>query len=143
MNKIKEMFTTYFKNRSVMFYIGFGVSVLSIVIGIVYISVLSPISSYTRAYIAVLPILAGICYLLAGLFKKTRIGAVAMAILNFSTFLCYAGTIYNYPIEQAMVVTDILAIPYLITIIVIAVIMLLTTILSNVLIWTPLEKKLK
>lgn len=141
MEKIKELLFSFLKDRKVMFYVGLGAAVLSILSGIIYIAALSSISDYTKIYIVFLPIIGALAFLVAALFRQTRIGAVLMTIFDFAALLCYIGTIYDYPLTQMMTVSNIFEIPHFGAIIVVAVFFLLATILSNVIAWSPLDKK--
>lgn len=142
MDKIKNLSASYFKQRSIPFYIGVGAALLSIIAGIVYIGVLSGLDAkFLSGTVIALPIVGGILYLIGSLFRQTRWGAILMTTLDFISLIVFALTVYEYPLEQVMVISNVMDIPFMKGIIFVAVLLLLTTILSNVVCYLPLGKK--
>ncbi len=144
MDYIKNLFKTFLKDRKIPFFIGLGTAILSALAGILYISCLGGLDhKYINALVVVLPILGCVAYLLAAFFKCTRAGAIAMTALDFAALIVFAITIYEYPLEQVMVISNVMDIPYMGSIIFVAIIFVLSIVISNVVSYLPLEKETK
>ena len=142
MNKILDYFKTYFKNRTIPFYLSLGGALLSIVAGICYIACLGGLDSkYVNVLVCILPIVGAILLLVASLFKQTKIGVFVLTALDFASLIVFAVSVYEYPLEQVMVISNIMDIPHMIEIIVIATFFLISTIICNVMCWLTLDKK--
>lgn len=142
MDYIKNLFKTFFKERKIPFFIGLGAAILSALTGILYISCLGGLDhKYINVLVIVLPILGCIAYLLGAFFKYAKAGAIAMTALDFASLIVFAITIYEYPLEQVMVISNIMDIPYMGSIIFIAILFVLSIVISNVVSYLPLEKE--
>lgn len=142
MNYFLGLFKTYFKNRDVSFYIGLGAALLSLVSAICYGACLGGLDDeYLNAFVWVLPLLGGIAFLAASLFKQTRVGAIILTALDFSSLIVFAITVYEYPLEQVMTISNVMDIPYMTSIIAVAVLIVISTVLSNVVSWLPFGKE--
>lgn len=142
MNQFLALFKTYFKNRKIPFYVALGAALLSFVTGIVYIACLGSLEAkFINIFVCVLPIVGAVLFLFASLFKQSRLGAIALTGLDFASLIVFAISIYEYPLEQVMVISNIMDIPHMTQIIVIAVLFLVSIIIANVVCWLSLEKE--
>lgn len=144
MKYIINLFKTFFVNRGVPFYIGLGAAVISLSAAICYGACLNGLDQRFLSWAVIfLPLLGALLYLVFALFKKTRVGAIVMTALNFVSLIVFIVTIYEYPLEQVMVISNIMDIPYMVSIIFVAVIYIIATVLSNVVSYLPLDKESK
>lgn len=139
MEKIMNLFKNYFKERKITFFVGLGFAFLSLLTGILYLALLSPIKEYTQVYIFFLLLLGALSYAIAGLFRYTKIGAFIMTLLNFISLIAFILTIYDYPITQLMTISNFFDVPHIGSIIVLAVLWIVITVGGNVLCWMKLD----
>lgn len=131
----------YFKNRTAMFYVALSVAVLSIIAAIFYTATLNHLTEDMSWTPFILLLTGAAVFAVLSVFRLSRLGTAVMAILDFAAFLTFAGTIYNWPVSQAMVISNIADIKELPAMIVSAVMMLICIVLGNVCAWKRLQRK--
>lgn len=138
-SKVKPLFTGYFRNRTVPFFIGLGSAGLSILLSILYPTLLSSISEYTSVSVTLLLVFGGIAYLLLSLYREVNLNAFALALMEFAAGLVMIATVYPYIMMQGM--SEEIINGTVITLIVLLVFIFLNAILATVVAWMPLSKK--
>lgn len=142
---MKEKIIGYLKSRSVAFFVALAMAIISIIVAIVYPCVLSvngEISEYL-SYIPLILLVAGaVIFIALSIFDFSNLGTAIMSMLDFAAFLIFVGTIYGYPLEKVMVISNIFDIDGFMTIIISAIMMLIGAIGSNVCAWLRQAKKM-
>lgn len=142
---MKEKIIGYLKSRSVAFFVALAMAIISIIVAIVYPCVLSgngEISEYL-SYIPLILLIAGaVIFIALSIFDFSNLGTAIMSMLDFAAFLIFVGTIYGYPLEKVMVISNIFDIDGFMTIIISAIMMLIGAIGSNVCAWLRQAKKM-
>ncbi len=136
-----QLFKDFFKNRTIKFYIAMGAAVLSIITGIVYGAAVAVLDEGISVAPTVMCIVAALIFAVCALFRLSRIGMAAVGIIDLFALFIFLVTGYEYPIEQAMVVSNAWQIKGMISIIVCAAMMLVCIILANVFAWLRLDKE--
>lgn len=139
-NELLNLVKNYFKNRTLAFYFSLGVALLTLITGIVYAATILPLDDRASVFPIVMLIIGALLVPIFALFRLTRIGLGCMSLLTFFAFILYLISIYEYPIEQAMNVSNIWEITGMTNIIVVAVMMFIFFIASNVLAYIKQEK---
>ena len=101
-----QLFKDFFKNRTIKFYIAMGAAVLSIITGIVYGAAVAVLDEGISVAPTVMCIVAALIFAVCALFRLSRIGMAAVGIIDLFALFIFLVTGYEYPIEQAMVVSN-------------------------------------
>ena len=140
MNKILNLAKNYFKNRTLAFYVSLVVAFMTLITGIIYAATILPLDDRASVFPVVMLIIGALLVPIFALFRLTRIGLGCMSLLTFFAFILYLMSIYEYPIEQAMVISNIWEIKGMVSIIIVAVLMFIFFVASNVLAYIKQEK---
>ena len=140
MDKMLDLLKNYFKNRTLAFYFSLAVAFLTLITGIIYAAIILPLDYRASIFPVIMLIIGALLVPIFALFRMTRIGLGCMSLLTFFAFVLYLMSIYEYPIEQAMGVSDVWEIKGIVSIIVIAVLMFIFFVASNVLAYIKQEK---
>lgn len=136
-----KFFKNFFRDKSVVFYIALGVAALSLITAIIYVSVLYSLSlgefMSWGAFAAL--IIAPFAFVGISLLGRERMGAAAMAVMDFAALLAFAATIYVYFIENSMDTSELSKV--IGGVAACAVPMLICCVGSNVFAWMNMRKK--
>ena len=138
MNFIKK----YFEDKTIPFYVGLGVSLISIITAIVYSATLGHLKEYVTVAVTLLLVFGPIIYIGLSFVKLQKLGMFIMTGLDFAALITYICTIYKYPITKVMD-TNILELAELPAIITVAALAIIVCIAGNVLCWLNLKKTAK
>lgn len=140
---MKEKFLNYFHGRTAAFYVSFAMAIISILVAILYPALLSgnaEIAKYLSYIPLALLLVAAIAFIGLSFIDLSNLGAAIMAVMDFAAFIVFVITIYEYPIEKVMVISNIFEIEGLVAIVVCGVLMLVAAIVSNVSAWLKQTK---
>ena len=138
-----KLITDFFKNRKIPFYIGLGMAVFSVLVGIVYAVLMRGIKYDVSLLPVALMIGGGVAFGVCALLRVSRTGAGIMAIAAFASLLACAVSVYEYVMMQVMnslSFEGIVAAEGVMSILVCGILLLVCTIVCNVLAWLPMEK---
>lgn len=136
-----KIFTEYFKDRTVAFYISLGFAMMSVVVAIVYGAAVLGLDDGISVAPVIMMIIGALAVPALALIRLTRVGLGVMGVLDFFSVVVFAVTVYEYPISQAMVVSNAMEIEGMASIIAVAVFMLICFVAANVLAWIRQDKK--
>lgn len=135
-----QIFTDFFKNRTIKFYIAMGIAAFSVIVGIVYGAAVATLDDGISVAPTVMCILAAVVFAVCALFRLSRVGMAAVGVLDIFALFIFLVTGYEYPIEQAMVSSNVWDIEGIVAIIAVAAMMLICIIAANVFAWLRLDK---
>lgn len=136
-----KIFTEYFRDRTAAFYISLGFALLSLVVAIVYGAAVLGLDDGISVAPVIMMIIGALAVPAFALIRLTRVGLGVMGVLDFFSVVIYAVTVYEYPVSQAMIVSNAMDIPGMMSIIAVAALMFVCVIAANVLAWIRQEKK--
>lgn len=136
---MKDKILNFFKNKTIGYYVGLGAAVLMIITSFIYLGVISNINEYLNYGVFFFILLSGLVYIALSSFNFDKLASGSMATCAFGSFVTYILTVFDYPLAQLMDYSfgDI---PHIMGIIVIAAILLICAITSNVLMYMKLNK---
>ncbi|HBK02009.1 MAG TPA: hypothetical protein DDY77_03130 [Clostridiales bacterium] len=133
---------TYFKNKTVSFYIGFAVAVLSVCVS-VYFAVVCPASIGFNAGVFLLILFGGLSYPVVSLFGKINIAAFVLSVCDFFGMIVFIRVYYTVILENDFMSGGFSLTPNMTNFIVIAVLLLVITVTANVLCWKKNKLEIK
>lgn len=133
---------TYFKNKTVSFYVGFATAVLSVFVS-VYYAVAHPSSMGFNAGIFLLALLGGLAYLAISLFGKNNIAALVLSVCDFFGMIVFLRVYYTVVLENDFMSGGFSLTPNMTNFIVITVLLLVITVTANVLAWKKNKSNVK
>lgn len=86
----------YFANRTVTFYVAFGLAVISVVTAVIYAAVFGDEQEYMSWIGFVLMLSAGLSFFALSIFGFEKWGIAAMSLLDFAALLVSALVTYHY-----------------------------------------------
>lgn len=140
---MKEKFLNYLHGRTAAFYVAFAMAIVSILVAILYPALLggnAEIAKYLSYIPLALLLVASIAFIGLSFIDLSNLGTAIMAVMDFAAFIVFVITIYEYPIEKVMVISNIFEIEGLVVIVVSGVLMLVAAIVSNVCAWLKQTK---
>lgn len=137
---MKDKIINFFKAKNIAYYVGLGVALLTIITSFLYLGFISNIEEYLNIGVFVFILIGGILYIALSLFHFDKLASGAMALSSFGALITYVLTIYNYPLTQIMEISSIWDVPYIMEVIIIAVLLIISAITSNVLVYLRLNK---
>lgn len=137
---MKDKIINFFKAKNAAYYVALVVALLTIITSFLYLGFVSNINEYLNMGLFALILIGGLAFIALSSFNYDRLGVGAMALCSFGAFIVYILTIYNYPLTQLMEISSIWDVPYIMEVIIIAVLLVISAIASNVLVYLRLTK---
>ena len=131
----------FFRDKNVAFYFALSFAALSVNVAIVYVAALSGLEGYVSYIPLLLMLIGAAAFVGLSILGSCRLGSAVLSVADFVAFIVYVGTIYRYPVEQAMSVGDVSQIQHLPMIIACAGLMFICAVGSNVMAWIRQRKK--
>lgn len=137
-------FTEFHKHRTISFWIAAGAAVLSVISAVVYAAAVmgeDEVSRFVNIVPFILLLAGGLIFAVAALFRKSRLGALVMGLLDLFAFVVFLGYFAAYPASTA-VANDgggIISLPGFAAAIAVAVLMFICIVLSDVCAWRKLD----
>ena len=131
----------FFRDKNVAFYFALSFAAASVNVAIVYVAALSGLEGYVSYIPLLLMLIGAAAFVGLSILGSCRLGSAVLSVADFVAFIVYVGTIYRYPVEQAMSVGDVSQIQHLPMIIACAGLMFICAVGSNVMAWIRQRKK--
>lgn len=135
------MIKKFFKDKNVAFYFALSFAASSVIVAVLYAGALGRLEGYVSYAPLILLLLGALAFVGLSLLGSCRLGSAVQSALDFTAFIVYVGTIYRYPVEQAMSVGDVSQIKYLPMIIVCGALMFICALGANVTAWIRQRRK--
>lgn len=139
-SSVKQNAKTYFKNKTVKFYIGFAMAVLSVFVA-VYYAFAHPSGIAFNAGIFLLALFGGIAYSVILLFDEEGIAAFVLSVCDFFAMILFLRTNYTVFLENDFMSGEFAFTSNMVNLIVITVFLLVIAVTSNVLVWIGKKTK--
>lgn len=131
------MIKKFFKDKNVAFYFALSFAASSVIVAVLYAAALGRLEGYVSYAPLILLLLGALAFVGLSLLGSCRLGSAVQSALDFTAFIVYVGTIYRYPVEQAMSGQ----IKYLPMIIVCGALMFICALGANVTAWIRQRRK--
>lgn len=137
---VKSEVKAYFKDKTVSFYLGFSLAVLSVFVSVYYAALHSTEIGF-NAGIFLLILLGGLSYFVISLFDKNNVAALSLALCDFFGLIVFLRVNYSVILENDFMTGSFTVTPNIANFFVVAIILLIISVTSNVLAWKKNKSK--